>query len=175
MPATSRRNPAAGDNTALVPPSRSALAEFAPAKVNLTLRVLGRRTDGYHALESLVAFSDLSDRLTLTPGGPLKLTVTGPFAKAAGSRTDNLVHKAAAALPREIKGLKLGRFALRKDLPVAAGIGGGSSDAAAALRLLARLNGLKLDDPRLVKVAAGLGADVPVCLDPRPRLMRGAG
>ena len=83
--------------------------------------------------------------------------------------------KAARALAERVEGLKLGRFALSKRLPVAAGLGGGSADAAAALRLLARANGIALDDPRLMQAARATGADVPVCLDPRPRLMRGIG
>jgi 4-diphosphocytidyl-2-C-methyl-D-erythritol kinase len=151
------------------------LAERAPAKVNLTLRVLGRRTDGYHTLESLVAFAEVADELTFVPGGPPALTVAGPTASAAGAGANNLVLKAAQALAGAVPGLKLGRFSLNKRLPVAAGLGGGSSDAAAALRLLARANGLRLDDPRLFKVARKVGADVPVCIDPRPRIMRGIG
>ncbi len=89
--------------------------------------------------------------------------------------TDNLVLKAARALAERVEGLKLGRFDLSKRLPVAAGLGGGSADAAAALRLLARANRLALDDPRLMEAARATGADVPVCLDPRPRVMRGIG
>jgi 4-diphosphocytidyl-2-C-methyl-D-erythritol kinase len=151
------------------------LVEHAPAKVNLTLAVLGRRADGYHLLDSLVVFADAGDRLTLTPGGPLALRVRGATAKQAGPVESNLVFKAAKALATAIPNLKLGRFALDKRLPVAAGLGGGSSDAAAALRLLARANRLKRNDKRLLKVAAGVGADVPVCVDPRPRRMRGIG
>jgi 4-diphosphocytidyl-2-C-methyl-D-erythritol kinase len=151
------------------------LVEYAPAKVNLTLAVLGRRADGYHLLDSLVVFADAGDRLTLTPGGPLALDVRGVTAKQAGPVESNLVFKAAKALATEIPNLKLGRFTLDKSLPVAAGLGGGSSDAAAALRLLARANRLKRNDKRLLKVAAGVGADVPVCVDPRPRRMRGIG
>lgn len=141
-----------------------ALTEEGRAKVNLSLRVVGRRADGYHDLESVVAFADCADRLTLEPSGELKLTTTGPLAAACGDTADNLVLKAAALLAEAVPGLKLGAFALDKVLPVAAGIGGGSADAAAALRLLARLNDLSLDDPRLQKVALATGADVPVCL-----------
>jgi 4-diphosphocytidyl-2-C-methyl-D-erythritol kinase len=151
------------------------LVEHAPAKVNLTLAVLGRRADGYHLLDSLVVFAGEGDRLTFTPGGPLSLEVRGVTAKAVGPIESNLVFKAAQSLAAEIPNLKLGRFTLDKRLPVAAGLGGGSSDAAAALRLLARVNRLKLNDKRLLKVAAGVGADVPVCVDPRPRRMRGIG
>jgi len=155
-------------------PSR-ALVEQAPAKVNLTLRVVGRRSDGYHTLESVVVFADVADRLSLQPGGKTSLTVRGPNAAGAGKIADNLVLRAARALAAEIGGLKAGRFVLTKQLPAAAGIGGGSADAAAALRLLARANRLKLSDPRVMRAAAKVGADVPVCVDPRPRVMRGVG
>jgi 4-diphosphocytidyl-2-C-methyl-D-erythritol kinase len=151
------------------------LVENAPAKVNLTLRVLGRRADGYHEISSLVVFADCGDRLSLAPGGELALTLAGPRAPAAGAVADNLVLKAARALQARISGLRLGAFHLQKELPVAAGLGGGSADAAAALRLLARANELALDDPRFYEAAGATGADVPVCLDPRPRLMRGIG
>jgi 4-diphosphocytidyl-2-C-methyl-D-erythritol kinase len=150
-------------------------AESAPAKVNLTLRVLGRRADGYHELESLVAFAALGDGLSLSPGAGLALTVRGPGAEQAGDGENNLVFKAARALAAHVPGLRLGAFTLDKQLPVAAGLGGGSADAAAAFRLLARANGLALDDPRLYEAAGETGADVPVCLDPRPRVMRGIG
>jgi 4-diphosphocytidyl-2-C-methyl-D-erythritol kinase len=152
-----------------------ALTEDARAKVNLTLRVNGRRVDGYHDLESVVAFCDCADRLTLTPGPELSLTMTGPLASACGETSDNLVLKAAQLLGRSVAGLKVGSFALEKILPVAAGIGGGSADAAAALRLLARLNDLGLDDERLREVALATGADVPVCLASRACDMTGVG
>jgi 4-diphosphocytidyl-2-C-methyl-D-erythritol kinase len=151
------------------------LVERAPAKVNLTLVVLGRRRDGYHSLDSLVVFARLGDRLTLSPGRPLALRLRGVTAAQAGALDDNLVLKAARVLAAEVPGLKLGRFTLEKRLPVAAGLGGGSSDAGAALRLLARANGIARDDPRLFRAARRIGADVPVCLDPRPRRMRGTG
>jgi 4-diphosphocytidyl-2-C-methyl-D-erythritol kinase len=152
-----------------------ALIEEGRAKVNLSLRVVGRRADGYHDLESVVAFADCADRLTLEPGGELKLATTGPLAAACGDTADNLVFKAAKLLAEAVPNLKLGAFALDKVLPVAAGIGGGSADAAAALRLLARLNNLSLDDPRLQKVALATGADVPVCLLSRACDMTGVG
>lgn len=150
-------------------------SEWAPAKVNLTLRVLGRRADGYHELDSIVAFADSGDALTFTPGSELGLTVTGPTAAAAGEGGDNLVFKAARSLAGRVDNLRVGHFTLDKRLPVAAGVGGGSSDAAAALRLLARANGIALDDQRLHLAAAETGADVPVCLSPRARVMRGIG
>ena len=149
--------------------------DFAPAKINLTLRIVGRRADGYHELESLVVFADAGDRLAFTPGGATTLDVAGPFAAACGASRDNLVLKAAAALGARVPGLKGGAFRLEKRLPVAAGIGGGSSDAAAALRLLARANDISLDDPRLAEVALAVGADVPVCLAAKARVMRGVG
>ena len=153
----------------------SARAERALAKVNLTLRVIGRRPDGYHDLESLVVFASVGDALTLAAGPRLMLTVRGPTAGSSGMLADNLVLKAANALAERVGGLKYGRFVLSKRLPVAAGLGGGSADAAAALRLLARRNHLALDDGRLCEAARATGADVPVCLDPRPRLMSGIG
>ncbi|MBR1091745.1 4-(cytidine 5'-diphospho)-2-C-methyl-D-erythritol kinase [Bradyrhizobium manausense] len=152
-----------------------ALIEEGRAKVNLSLRVIGRRADGYHDLESVVAFADCADRLTLEPGGELRLATTGPLAAACGEMSDNLVFKAAKLLAEAVPNLKLGAFALDKVLPVAAGIGGGSADAAAALRLLARLNDLSLDDTRLQKVALATGADVPVCLLSRACDMTGVG
>jgi len=151
------------------------LVENAPAKVNLTLRVLHRRADGYHEIESLVAFAGIGDRLSFAPDGELSLTVGGPSAAQAGAVADNLVLKAARALAGRIPEIELGAFQLNKQLPVAAGLGGGSADAAAALRLLVRANRLAGDDPRLQAAARATGADVPVCLDPRPRLMRGIG
>ncbi len=111
---------------------------LAPAKINLTLRIFGRRGDGFHELESLVAFAPFGDRLTLWPDGPLDLEVSGATAAGAGPLADNLVLRAARALAARIEGLRLGRFALVKRLPSGAGLGGGSSDAAAALRLIAR-------------------------------------
>jgi 4-diphosphocytidyl-2-C-methyl-D-erythritol kinase len=151
------------------------LVDTAPAKVNLTLRVIGRRADGYHDIESLVTFAELGDRLALTPGSELAVTVVGPSAGHTGADSENLVLKAARALAASIVDLRLGAFSLEKNIPVAAGLGGGSADAAAALRLLARVNNLAAHDPRLHEAARATGADVPVCLDSRPRLMRGIG
>jgi 4-diphosphocytidyl-2-C-methyl-D-erythritol kinase len=153
----------------------SKLADRAPAKINLTLHVVGRRPDGYHELESLVAFSRTGDRLTLQPGKDLQLDVAGPTSGAAGDPDKNLVIKAARNLAARVENLRTGRFTLVKTLPVAAGIGGGSSDAAAALRLLARANDLALDDPRLLQAARATGADVPVCIAAKARMMRGIG
>ncbi len=151
------------------------LTDEGRAKVNLTLRVVGRRTDGYHDIESVVAFADCADRLTLTPGSELTLQMSGPLAQACGATSDNLVLKAARLLAERVPNMKAGSFTLDKVLPVAAGIGGGSADAAAALRLLAQLNGLSLDDERLLDVALETGADVPVCLASRACDMTGVG
>lgn len=147
----------------------------APAKLNLTLRVLQVRPDGYHEIESLVAFGGICDWLGFEPGSPLGLTVEGPNAKDTGPLGDNLVLRAARALESRAPGLTLGRFRLVKRLPAAAGLGGGSADAAAALRRLAEANGLAPDDPRVGEAAAETGADVPVCLNPRVREMSGVG
>jgi 4-diphosphocytidyl-2-C-methyl-D-erythritol kinase len=147
----------------------------APAKVNLTLHILGRREDGFHELDSIVAFAGVGDRLRFDPNAPPGLDVMGPTAVAAGPNADNLVLRAAQALAERVAGLRLGRFTLIKHLPVAAGLGGGSSDAAAALRALAHANGLVLDDPRLAEAARASGADVSVCLEPRARRMEGIG
>jgi 4-diphosphocytidyl-2-C-methyl-D-erythritol kinase len=153
------------------------LVDFAPAKINLTLRIRQRRPDGYHDLESLVVFADIGDRLRLTPGDTLSLAVDGDTARDAGIIPDNLVLKAARALASQVAGLRVGHFQLTKSLPVAAGLGGGSSDAAAALRLLGQANqDKKLSaDAGMMSAARQTGADVPVCLDPKPRIMRGIG
>ena len=155
--------------------ARAPLVEPAPAKINLTLEIRGRRSDGYHELESLVAFARVGDRLCLVPGETLALDLRGPLAAALCGASDNLVLKAVRELAARIEGLTLGRFELWKRLPVAAGIGGGSSDAAAALRLMARVNALGPDDPRLGEAACATGADVPVCMRARARLVRGIG
>ena len=103
----------------------ASLVEDAPAKVNLTLRVLGRRADGYHEIESLVAFAGVGDALSLAPGGALALTVQGPSAAQAGATADNLVLKAARALADRVPTVGAGTFDLKKRLPAAAGLGGG--------------------------------------------------
>jgi 4-diphosphocytidyl-2-C-methyl-D-erythritol kinase len=151
------------------------LTERARAKVNLTLHVKGRRADGYHDLDSLVVFADCADTLTLMPASALALRVSGPRAAECGNLNDNLILKAARALSERVSGLATGTFDLDKHLPAAAGIGGGSADAAAALRLLAQTNGLGLDDPRVVEAARATGADVPVCLRSSACVMRGVG
>ena len=123
------------------------LSEFAPAKVNLFLHVIGRRADGYHLLDSLAVFPPVGDRLRAVPAEALSLTVEGPFGAALASEADNLVLRAARALggtavTSQERATRGARIELEKHLPVASGIGGGSADAAAALRLLCRLWGL---------------------------------
>jgi 4-diphosphocytidyl-2-C-methyl-D-erythritol kinase len=137
--------------------------------------VLGRRADGYHELESLVAFAGVGDTLRLSPGDALSLQVEGPAAGAAGPVDQNLIMRAARNLTARLHGLHVGAFHLVKRLPAAAGIGGGSSDAAAALRLLAQLNRLPSDHPAVLASARETGADVPVCLASRARMMAGVG
>jgi 4-diphosphocytidyl-2-C-methyl-D-erythritol kinase len=162
---------------AFVHPTNFAKSEsaLAPAKINLTLRIVGRRADGFHELESLVTFAPFGDRVTCWPDEPLDLKVSGPMADGAGPLADNLVLRAARALADRIDGLRLGRFVLVKRLPSGAGLGGGSADAAAALRLIAKVNRLSLEDARIREAARATGADIPVCLDAKPRVMRGIG
>ncbi|HUF43940.1 MAG TPA: 4-(cytidine 5'-diphospho)-2-C-methyl-D-erythritol kinase [Aestuariivirgaceae bacterium] len=149
--------------------------EFAPAKVNLALHVTARRGDGYHDLDSLVVFAGSGDWLEAAPGKSLTLAVKGP--QAAGVPVDgNLVRKAAAALGQAAGRPGLGaNLMLDKHIPAASGIGGGSSDAAAALRALNRLWGLGLDRADLMAIGAGLGADVPVCVAAASARIRGIG
>lgn len=156
-------------------PAAAPLVEKARAKVNLTLHIRARRADGWHDLESLVAFAGAHDDVRLWPGEDLSLTVNGPHAQACGPDEDNLILRAARALAARIPELTLGRFGLTKRLPAAAGLGGGSADAAAALRLLARANRLPSKDERVFAAAVETGADVAACLDPRARMMRGRG
>lgn len=151
------------------------LRETAHAKINLFLHVLGRQEDGYHLLESLVGFADAHDALTLEVGERLSLRIEGPFAAGLIAEDDNLILRAARLFAEAFDVSEAGHFMLEKNLPVASGIGGGSADAAAALRLLVRAQDVALDDPRLVTIARALGADVPVCLFQKPRLMRGIG
>ncbi len=147
----------------------------APAKVNLVLRVLARRADGLHEIESVVAFAEICDWLGYEPGPSLELAVEGPLAAESGPPEKNLVLRAAHGLAAQIPDLTLGRFRLLKRLPAAAGIGGGSSDAAAALAALAEENGLAPGDERLRSAAIETGADVPVCLFGEATLVSGIG
>lgn len=149
------------------------LRDIGRAKLNLTLEVLGRRPDGFHALCSLVAFAALGDELELEPGDALELETQGPFAGQLSG--GNLIVSAAEAASAAALGVTLGRFRLLKRLPVAAGLGGGSADAGAALRLLARANPGALSPAAMASIAARLGSDVMVCLASRPALMTGRG
>jgi 4-diphosphocytidyl-2-C-methyl-D-erythritol kinase len=151
------------------------LTSRARAKINLDLKVLGRRADGYHELESLVAFAGVGDLVSLTEADELSLTISGPRGLGLEIDDRNLVLRAARMLAQEAGPLRWGRFHLVKRLPVASGIGGGSADAAAALRLLARLNAIPLHAPALLRAASQVGADVPVCLESRARVMAGIG
>lgn len=136
--------------------------DIAPAKVNLALHVRGKRPDGRHELETIFAFCTDGDRLTGELADDLLLTVTGPFAAMLDDGPDNLVHRAATALAAEARVGKGVRLTLDKRLPVASGIGGGSADAAATLRLLTSLWGI---DPAFAeRIAPTLGSDVPACL-----------
>lgn len=139
------------------------ILETAPAKINLALHVRSRRADGYHEIETLFAFLRDGDELRLAPGN-LSLTIIGPFAGDLAADDDNLVLRAARAYAAAFGVTAAGAFTLDKRLPVASGIGGGSADAAAALRALARRDGIALDDRRLFACAAALGSDVPACL-----------
>lgn len=151
------------------------LTETAYAKLNLALHVRRRRADGYHELETLFAFLDDGDRLTVEPAAELSLAVTGPFAAGLSAGADNLVLRAAGLLAQR-NGITAGAaFTLDKRLPVAAGIGGGSADGAAALRLAARLWGIGFDQLRPGDVAAELGADVPACIASQTCLGTGVG
>ncbi|MDR0807821.1 MAG: 4-(cytidine 5'-diphospho)-2-C-methyl-D-erythritol kinase [Gemmobacter sp.] len=144
------------------------IREFAPAKVNLTLHVTGRRADGYHLLDSLVVFADIGDWLMASPAERLTLALAGPQAGALTAGPDNLVLRAA----RSFEASRGAALVLEKHLPVSSGVGGGSTDAAAALRLLARLWRRPLPEPGAV---LRLGADVPVCLKPGAARMAGVG
>lgn len=142
---------------------------LAPAKVNLFLHVGPLDGDGYHPLASLVAFADVGDRLTVAPAGSPRLTVTGPFSGALAGEGDNLVLRALRSLDADLP------LVLDKQLPVASGLGGGSADAGAALRLARRVLALDLDDAALLDMAGRIGADGPMCLFGRPVWAEGRG
>ncbi len=149
------------------------LHERARAKVNLTLRVLGRRPDGYHELQSVVAFAGIADGMTMDLAAPRGLMVTGPFADELVGHA-NLVEAAMAEWMAAYPSSRIGHVVLDKQLPVAAGIGGGSADAAAMLRLIRAANPeIGLDE--LTRTGALLGADVPVCITNQPAVMTGTG
>lgn len=147
--------------------------EFAPAKINLTLEVLGKRADGYHELQSLVAFADARDQVTLDLSQPLAVTVSGPFAGSLAGT--NLIETTLQLIAREAPALRLGTVHLEKNLPVAAGIGGGSADAAAVMRAVQSANPQAGRDVDWTALAVRIGADVPVCLTSRLSWMSGLG
>ena len=147
----------------------------APAKINLYLRVLARRDDGYHLIDSVIAFAEEADILTASPADEIRLDIDGPLAAALFDSSDNLVLRAARALSETAAVPGGAAMTLTKNLPVAAGIGGGSADAAAALRLLSRLWHLDVDRAALGRIALSLGADVPACLDGGTLRATGAG
>jgi 4-diphosphocytidyl-2-C-methyl-D-erythritol kinase len=152
------------------------LADFAPAKVNLFLHVGPLRPDGFHPISSLMLFADIGDRLSAAPAERLSLEVEGPMAGHAPPGDDNLVLRAVRALAAKADVAEPGlRLVLRKALPAAAGLGGGSSDAAAALRLAREAMGLDLGDAALEAVAAELGSDIPACVSGRPAIAEGRG
>jgi 4-diphosphocytidyl-2-C-methyl-D-erythritol kinase len=157
------------------PNTGNPVAEPAPAKINLYLRITGRRPDGYHLLDSLAVFAAAADSIHATPHDALHLTVTGPEAQALTAEPDNLVLRAARALAEHTGTRHGAAITLQKALPVASGIGGGSANAAAALRALNRLWRTGLDEAALRAIAAGLGADIPVCIASRPTRMQGIG
>ena len=154
-------------------------AGFAPAKINLSLKILGRQVDGYHCLDSLVAFADIGDRVKVAPAATpgITLNITGPYAAALSPSdpADNLVVRAAKALGAAAGITPAITLTLEKNLPVASGIGGGSADAAAVLRVLCAAWGLDWGADRLAALALPLGADVPVCLASRCVWMGGVG
>jgi len=149
------------------------LSEHAPAKVNLTLKVIGRRSDGFHELISLAAFASVGDVVELVPEGEVSLSIRGPFAGDLGE--DNIILRAAKLLLEQCPGRRAGSFRLDKQLPVAAGLGGGSADAAAALRLMERATSEPLPSETIADTARQLGADVPVCLGSKTCVMSGRG
>ena len=158
--------PAAGTNT---------IAVAAPAKLNLYLHVTGRRHDGYHELDSLIAFADIHDTVEVRPSAALSLKIEGPFRVPLGDPADNIVLQAARALAEAVGIEPTARITLIKRLPVAAGIGGGSADAAAAIRALCELWSVHPPAGELARLALALGADVPVCLAGEPAFVGGIG
>ncbi|KTF67467.1 4-(cytidine 5'-diphospho)-2-C-methyl-D-erythritol kinase [Sphingomonas sp. HT-1] len=155
-------------------PDLTVIAEPARAKLNLALHIRHRRADGYHELETLFAFVEHGDIVRVAPATKDSFTLTGPFASVLAAEGDNLVTRAAARF-RATFGGGAHAIELEKHLPVASGIGGGSADAAATLRALARIHGVDPADPRLFAIADRLGSDVPACLLGRTALGQGRG
>ena len=144
------------------------ISELARAKINLCLHVTGQRDDGYHLLDSIVVFADIGDQITMKPSDAFSLKINGPFANGLSAGDDNLALQAARIFANDCKGAAI---TLTKNLPVASGIGGGSADAAATLRAMARMTGAQLPPD----AGLSLGADVPVCLQSIPCRMEGIG
>ncbi len=170
VPAGGKQDCRAGEEAGIV--------RMAAAKVNLSLQIIGKRPDGYHELESLVVFADFGDRLSFRPSATVSLQVAGPFAAALQDTKENLVLRAAGGLlaGAEFDGNPPGAaIRLEKGLPVAAGLGGGSADAAAAIDGLLALWKLPIVPEKLFELARSLGADVPVCLHGQASIMRGVG
>ncbi len=159
--------------TPITPAGSSSIA--APAKINLYLHVTGKRDDGYHLLDSLVAFAGIHDTVTVSPSDEINLKIDGPFAPELESDSGNLVLRAAHALAKMTNIDKGAHLRLKKRLPLASGIGGGSSDAAAVLKGLMQLWNVEPEAESLQKLALELGADVPVCLNGRAAFMSGIG
>lgn len=151
------------------------LTLLAPAKLNLFLHITGKRADGYHFLESLVVFTSHADTLTFKKSASLSLSVSGEFATTSGNVEDNLVLRAARALQNAAECHESAAISLEKNIPVGAGLGGGSADAAATLNGLNQLWGLGLSQVQLHAIAVSLGADVAMCLAPKPAIVRGIG
>ena len=156
-----------------------ALTEFAPAKINLALHILGRRADGFHEIDSIVAFADVGDELRFEPASEFTIIAAGPFANDLPAPENNIIFAAwkAAAAIAAARGLNLPPAAVKltKNLPIAAGIGGGSADAAAALRGFLWMAEIKMIDAEIARAALTLGADVPACLSSRACRMQGIG
>jgi 4-diphosphocytidyl-2-C-methyl-D-erythritol kinase len=157
--------------------SAVSLAEHAPAKINLALHVTGRRPDGYHLIESLAVFTQVGDRVTVAAAREDSFSASGPFGAEIPLDGDNLVLRAWDALRAAVPVLAQAPVAImvEKNLPIASGIGGGSSDAAAALKALEQLWGVGLNQEQLTKIGQPLGADVPMCLYRSPLIARGIG
>jgi 4-diphosphocytidyl-2-C-methyl-D-erythritol kinase len=151
------------------------IVEAASAKVNLFLHVGARRADGFHPLQSLAVFTGMGDVLRAEAAPQLALTIDGPFGAGLAAESDNLVLRAARALAADAGTLAGASLILTKNLPVASGIGGGSADAAAALRALKALWRLETSEDALLEIAATLGSDVPVCVPSRAAIMEGRG
>ncbi len=151
------------------------ISQFAPAKINLYLHVTGKRSDGYHTLDSLIVFADVGDQIEVTPADDLSLSINGPYAAGLDAGKDNLVLQAARELSKAAHIKPGAKITLTKNLPVASGIGGGSADAAATLVALSKLWQCKLEKHSLKELSLSLGADVPICLEGQPSFVGGIG